>query len=98
MKTFPEIPDSPAGRQLAWYLERVSSAGDGASEAEMDARCALNMSVRAPFPYRHEVMSGGWQRCHESYGDFKIASVEEVSDFHVTVVRNFGREEISAVD
>jgi hypothetical protein len=87
VKTFPEIPDSPAGRQLAWYLERVSSAGDGASEAEMDARCALNMSVRAPFPYRHEVMSGGWQRCHESYGDFKIASVEEVSDFHVTVVQ-----------
>ena len=95
MKTFPEIPDNPAGRQLAWYLERVSSAGEGASEAELDARCALNMSVRAPFPYRHEVMSGGWQRCHESYGDFKIASVEEVSDFHVTVVqtsarRNFG--------
>jgi hypothetical protein len=92
VKTFPEIPDSPAGRQLAWYLERVSSAGDGASEAEMDARCALNMSVRAPFPYRHEVMSGGWQRCHESYGDFKIASVEEVSDFHVTVVQTSGEK------
>ncbi len=92
MKTFPEIPDNPAGRQLAWYLERVSSAGEGASEAELDARCALNMSVRAPFPYRHEVMSGGWQRCHESYGDFKIASVEEVSDFHVTVVQTLGEK------
>ena len=92
MKTFPEIPDNPAGRQLAWYLERISSAGDGASEAELDAHCALNMSVRAPFPYRHEVMSGGWQRCHESYGDFKIASVEEVSDFHVTVVQTSGEK------
>ena len=92
MKTFPEIPDNPAGRQLAWYLERISSAGDGASEAELDAHCALNMSVRAPFPYRHEVMSGGWQRCHESYGDFKIASIEEVSDFHVTVVQTSGEK------
>ncbi len=92
MKTFPEIPDNPAGRQLAWYLERVSSAGEGASEAELDARCALNISVRAPFPYRHEVMSGGWQRCHQSYGDFKIASVEEVSDFHVTVVQTSGEK------
>ena len=92
MKTFPEIPDNPAGRQLAWYLERVSSAGEGASEAELDARCALNISVRAPFPYRHEVMSGGWQRCHESYGDFKIASVEEVSDFHVTVLQTSGEK------
>jgi len=92
VKTFPEIPDNPAGRQLAWYLERISSAGDGASEAELDAHCALNMSVRAPFPYRHEVMSGGWQRCHESYGDFKIASVEEVSDFHVTVVQTSGEK------
>jgi hypothetical protein len=92
VKTFPEVPDNPAGRQLAWYLERVSSAGEGASEAELDARCALNMSVRAPFPYRHEVMSGGWQRCHESYGDFKIASVKEVSDFHVTVVQTSGEK------
>jgi hypothetical protein len=92
VKTFPEIPDNPAGRQLAWYLERIGSAGEGASEAELDARCALNMSVRAPFPYRHEVMSGGWQRCHESYGDFKIASAEEVSDFHVTVVQTSGEK------
>jgi len=92
VKTFPEIPDNPAGRQLAWYLERVSSAGEGASEAELDARRALNISVRAPFPYRHEVMSGGWQRCHQSYGDFKIASVKEVSDFHVTVVQISGEK------
>ncbi len=92
MKTFPQIPDNPAGRQLAWYLERISSAGVGASEAELDARCSLNISVRAPFPYRHEVMSGGWQRCHDSYGDFKISSVEEVSDFHVTVVQTSGEK------
>ena len=82
---FPEIPDSPAGRQLRWYLERITSAGAGASEAELDARCALNMSVRAPFPYRHEVMTGGWERCNRAYGDFKITSVEEVSDFRVTL-------------
>jgi hypothetical protein len=92
VKTFPEIPDNPAGRQLAWYLERISSAGEGASEAELDAHCTLNMSVRAPFPYRHEVMSGGWQRCHESYGDFKIATVEELSDFHLTVVQTSGEK------
>ncbi len=83
MQKFHEIPDSPAGRQLAWYLERVSSAGEGASEAELDARCALKMSVRAPFPYPHEVMTGGWKRCCESYGDFMVASVEQRSDFHL---------------
>ena len=90
MKTFPEIPDSPAGRQLAWYLERIGAAGEGASEAELDARCGLNMSVRAPFPYRHEVLTGGWKRCSQSYGDFKIASVEEGSDFHVAIVLEAG--------
>jgi hypothetical protein len=90
VKTFPEIPDSPAGRQLAWYLERVSSGGEGASEAELDARCALNMSVRAPFPYRHEVLTGGWKRCSQSYGDFKLESVEQASDFHLTVLQTTG--------
>jgi hypothetical protein len=85
VKTFPEIPDSPAGRQLAWYLDRVSSGAEGSSEAELGARCALNMIVRAPFPYPHEVNSGGWKRCGQSYGDFKVASVEQVSDFHLAV-------------
>ena len=85
MKTFPEIPDSPAGRQLAWYLDRVRSGADGSSEAELGARCALNILVRAPFPYPHEVNSGGWKRCSQSYGDFKVASVEQVSDFHLAV-------------
>jgi hypothetical protein len=26
---FAEIPDSPAGRQLRWYLDRIRSAGAG---------------------------------------------------------------------
>jgi len=90
VKTFPEIPDNPAGRQLGWYLERVASAGEGASEAELDARCALKMSVRAPFPYRHEVLTGGWKRCRDSYGDFTVASVEQVSDFNLTVIQTSG--------
>ncbi len=90
MKTFPEIPDNPAGRQLGWYLERIVSAGESASEAELDARCALNMSVRAPFPYRHEVLTGGWKRCRDSYGDFKMASVEQVSDFQLAVILTSG--------
>lgn len=83
MKTFPEIPDSPAGRQLAWYLERVSSGVEGSSEDELGARCALNIIVRAPFPYPHEVHTGGWKRCSHSYGDFKVESVQQASDFHV---------------
>ncbi|MGH7925147.1 MAG: hypothetical protein ACREQH_11230, partial [Candidatus Binatus sp.] len=43
-------------------------------------------SVRAPFPYRHEVLTGGWQRCRQAYGDFKVASVEQAPDFNVAVV------------
>jgi hypothetical protein len=92
VQTFSEIPDTPAGRQLAWYLERVRSAGEGASEAELDARCALNMSVRAPFPYRHELLHGGWKRCNQSYGDFKIVSIEKVSDLRVTVIQTTGEK------
>jgi hypothetical protein len=90
--TFPEIPDSPAGRQLKWYLERVSSGADGSSESEIAARCALNMVVRAPFPYAHEVTSGGWKRCNQSYGDFRVASFEQVSDFHVAAILESGRD------
>jgi hypothetical protein len=85
VKTFPEIPDSPAGRQLAWYLERVNSGVEGSSEDELAARCALNMVVRAPFPYPHEVGTEGWKRCNQSYGDFRVVSVEQVSHFHVAV-------------
>ncbi len=48
------------------------------------------MTVRAPFPYRHEVLTGGWKRCNQSFGDFKLASVEQVSDFHVTVIQTTG--------
>ncbi len=92
MKTFPEIPDNPAGRQLDWYLEHIVSAGEGASEAELDARCALNMSVRAPFPYRHEVLTGGWKRCRNAYGDFRVASVEQASDFQLTVIQTTGEK------
>src|ERR1700683_2195293 len=85
MTKFAEIPDGPAGRQIAWYLERIASSGEGANEAELDARCALKMNVRAPFPYRHEVMSGGWQRCTVAYGPFKIASIEQASDFAIAL-------------
>jgi hypothetical protein len=88
VKTFSQIPDNPAGRQLAWYLERIASAGEGASEAELDTRCALNIVVRAPFPYRHEVLTGGWRLCRESYGEFEVTSVEEISDFHVALMLN----------
>jgi len=48
------------------------------------------MSVRAPFPYRHEVLTGGWKRCRDSYGDFTVASVEQVSDFNLTVIQTSG--------
>ena len=48
------------------------------------------MSVRAPFPYRHEVLTGGWKRCNESYGDFKLESVEQASDFQLTVLQTTG--------
>jgi len=88
--SFPEIPDNPAGRELSWYLDRVTSGGEGASEAELDAHCALNMTTRAPFPYRHEAATGGWDRCKRAHGDFSIASVEETSDFHLTVIQIAG--------
>ena len=48
------------------------------------------MSVRAPFPYRHEVLTGGWKRCRDSYGDFTVASVEQASDFNLTVIQTSG--------
>ena len=86
MKTFPQIPDNPAGRQLAWYLERIALAGEGASEAELDTRCSLNIVMRAPFPYRYEVLTGGWRLCRDAYGEFDVTSVEEISDFHVAVM------------
>ncbi len=50
------------------------------------------MSVRAPFPYRHEVLAGGWKRCRDSYGDFTVASVEQVSDFKMTVIQTSGEK------
>ena len=85
VKTFSEIPDTLAGRQVAWYLERVRLGVEGASEAEIAARCTLNTVVRAPFPYAHEVQTGGWKRCNQSYGEFKVTSVEEVSDFSLAL-------------
>ncbi len=50
------------------------------------------MSVRAPFPHRHEVLTGGWKRCRDSYGDFTVASVEQVSDFKMTVIQTSGEK------
>jgi hypothetical protein len=36
------------------------------------------------------VLTGGWKRCRDSYGDFTVASVEQVSDFNLTVIQTSG--------
>jgi hypothetical protein len=83
---FEEIPDSPAGQQLVWYLQRIVSGGEGASEAELEVRCSTNITVRAPFPYPYEVQGGGWQRCKKSYGEFTLTSIVQASNCQIIVI------------
>jgi len=50
------------------------------------------------------VLTGGWKRCNVAYGDFKVASVDHISDFHLAVTQTSGEKkwrlslEVEAID
>ena len=79
----PTIPDTPAGKQLAWYLDRVASAGEGATMADRD-HFAPRLSSARWVPTRDDVRES-WRRLLAHVGEFEITSVEEEGDLALSV-------------
>lgn len=78
------IPDSPAGRQLGWYLRVLTSAGESASRAD-EARYAPGLPSAAPIPRGDGDLREAWRRWSSQIGPFDVTSVDEAADFSVAV-------------
>ncbi len=76
------LPDTPAGRQLRWYLERISSSGNGA--ADEDADRFIPAAGRRWLPQGEDVAEG-WRRLGAQLAPFRIAAVVEDHEHSVTV-------------
>jgi hypothetical protein len=79
-RTDLNLPDTPAGEQVAWYLDRLASAGEGASDAD-DERLAKGLPARwlPSGPSSAE----GWRRFHSQMAPFSIRSAEREGEYVV---------------
>lgn len=82
------MPESPVGRQLAWYLNRVESGGEGASGADR-AHFATGLSRPRWMPLDADLHEG-WRQLSLQIGDFELASVDDASDFTISVTIQAG--------
>ena len=75
-------PKTPAGDQLAWYLDRVASGGEGASGADAE-RLAQSLFPRC-VPSGDNAVDG-WKRLQAQMAPFSIESVEADGEYAVSL-------------
>ena len=79
-----EIPDTPAGGQVRWYLDSI------ARPETMTAADVINRYARlwadSPWHQGDEAGRADWARHWEEFGEFRVEAVEEVSATEVSVV------------
>ncbi len=77
------IPGSPAGRQLAWYLGKLASAGEGASAAE---RARLTPALAALQPSTDKDAREAWRLLSSRFGSpLELESVKGASDSVIAI-------------
>ncbi len=76
------LPDSPAGQQLRWYLDRLAGAGEGVSAADRD-RLASSLFPR--WVPTGDSAAEGWKRLAKQMTPFQLTSVQSDGDYVVTV-------------
>jgi len=76
------LPDTPAGQQLRWYLDRLAGAGKGASAADRD-RLANSLFPR--WVPTGDSAADGWKRLAMQMTPFQLTSVQSDGDYVVTL-------------
>ncbi|MGC1189412.1 MAG: hypothetical protein WA861_02435 [Candidatus Binatus sp.] len=86
-----DIPDSPAGRQMKWYLGLLLSAGEGASTADR-ARYTPEFAPRMGKFASDDEERAGWRGMAGRFGEISELTVAPRSEFkidaRVTVAKN----------
>lgn len=72
------LPDRPVGQQLAYYLERIASGGEGASESDRERFDPDRTGRTDP------TTSEGWRWLKEQIGEFRLTSVEDEDEYRLT--------------
>lgn len=84
--TIPDpIPDTPAGRHMAWYLKVIETAGEGVSLADQ-ARYAPEMLERMRPSESDEELREGFRRWSEQLTALTTGLVTATSDHEIEVV------------
>jgi hypothetical protein len=78
-----DIPDTPAGRQLRWYLAALMSEGEGASLADF-ARFTPELNARFGPAETNEAMRDFWRRNAAQMGQIVELSIRPRSDLAIT--------------
>lgn len=79
------LPDSPAGRQLAWWLTLLVDAGEGASLADLD-RYAPAMLARLGPAQTVETLRATARANAERFGEIAGVAVEAADQAELTVL------------
>lgn len=76
------VPESRSGKQLAWFLGRLATGGDGASAAELERYVpALRAAAGA---VTDEAIRTAWRSRSSRIGAFEIQSIDAASDFAIS--------------
>ncbi len=77
-----DVPDSPAGRQMKWYLGMLRSAGEGSSTADRD-RYTPEIVQRMGVVVNDDQERENWRGFAQRMGQISELSVEPRSDFKI---------------
>ena len=78
----PELPRTPAGVQLAWYLDRITPSAQGASDADSDR---FSNSCHKRWAVSGNDVSGQWRRLSAEVAPVHIDSIEVSEPLKLTV-------------
>ncbi|HWA61239.1 MAG TPA: hypothetical protein VG939_07680 [Caulobacteraceae bacterium] len=82
--TLPELPDTPAGRQLGWWIGMVNRQGEGASPADWD-RYAPELRAQLRLPSDAEAQMEPWRANAAWIGRVTEVAVEQDQAFEIKV-------------
>jgi hypothetical protein len=83
----PEFPDTSAGNQLSWYLERLAAAGEGSSPSDGERFSAALPSRRwAAGALIDADIAAGWRRLGAGIVPFTVESCDSNSDTSIAAL------------
>lgn len=80
-----QLPDTPAGRQLGWWLGMLADEGAGADPSEWDRYApSMDAQVGPPAPTA-EAAQAMWRGNAARFGEPTVITIDQASDFDIVV-------------